>query len=170
MTKRARDPHAPPPAPPAGTVTATKVMMTEVVLPKDTNKYGSVFGGRVMELLDICGYLAAVRHYRGNLVTASVDHLSFLHPVKLGHIMILHGQVNAAFRHSMEVGVKVFSENPETGEKRHVVSAYLTFAALDELGRPAPVAPLKLATDEDRRRHRAAVRRRENRLAERGKG
>ncbi len=170
MKKRARDPHAPPPVPPKGTVAATRVVMTEVVLPKDMNKYGSVFGGRVMELLDICGYLAAVRHYRGNLVTASVDHLSFLHPVKLGHIMILHGQVNAAFRHSMEVGVKVISENPDTGDRRHVVSAYLTFAALDELGRPAPVAPLKLETADDKRRNKDAVRRRELRLQERKKG
>ena len=169
MKKQARDPHAPPPTAPKGTVAATRVIMTEVVLPKDTNKYGSVFGGRVMELLDICGYLAAVRHYRGNLVTASVDHLSFLHPVKLGHIMILHGQVNAAFRHSMEVGVKVFSENPETGEKRHVVSAYLTFAALDELGRPAAVAPLRLEAADEKRRNKDAVRRREHRLAERAK-
>jgi len=153
-----------------GTVAATRVQMTEVVLPKDTNKYGGVFGGRVMELIDICGYLAAVRHYRGNLVTASIDHLSFHHPVKMGHIMCLYGQVNAAFRHSVEVGVKVISENPETGDRRHVVSAYLTFAALDELGRPAAVAPLKLETAEDKRRAKSAQKRRELRLALREDG
>ena len=151
----------------SGTVAASRVEMTELVLPKDTNRYGSVFGGRVMELLDICGYIAAVRHARTNLVTASVDHLFFLHPVKLGHIMCLYAQVNAAFNHSMETGVKVFSENPETGVRRHVVSAYLTFAALDEHGRPVKVPPLKLESAEDRRRAKAAHARRQHRLEQR---
>ena len=163
LTSSANDPaHATP-----GTVAASRVEMTEVVLPKDTNRYGSVFGGRVMELLDIAGYIAAVRHARTNLVTASVDHLTFVHPVKLGHIMCLYAQVNAAFNHSMEAGVKVFSENPETGARRHVVSAYLTFAALDEHGRPVKVPPLRLQTAEDRRRSKAAHARREHRLAQR---
>lgn len=152
-----------------GTVAATRVEMTELVMPRDTNKYGAVFGGRVMELLDICGAIAATRHCRRNLVTASVDHLNFLAPVKQGHIMILRSQANAAFQHSLEIGVKVWSENPDTGETRHVVSAYLTFAAIDEAGKPAPVPPLKSESAEDRRRAREATRRRAARLALRKK-
>jgi acyl-CoA hydrolase len=157
------------PQPRPGTVAATRVEMTELVLPRDTNKYGAVFGGRVMELLDICGAIAAVRHCRRNLVTASVDHLSFLAPIKEGHIMILHSQVNAAFKHSVEVGVKVWSENPDSGDRRHVVSAFLTYAAIDELGKPASVPPLKSETAEDKRRAREAAQRRDARLALRKK-
>jgi acyl-CoA hydrolase len=146
-------------------VRLSQVEMTELVLPNDANIHGSILGGRVMHHVDICGAIAATRHCGRGVVTASIDEIEFLHPVRVGHVLILRASVNYAARTSVEVGVKVWSEDPRTGERRHTSTAYLTFVALDEWGRPTEVPPVLPGTDEERRRHEAAGRRRERRLA-----
>jgi acyl-CoA hydrolase len=143
----------------------SRVEMTEIILPEDTNQYGNVWGGRIMALIDKAAAIAAIRHSRSNVVTASVDSLVFRAPVRLSHILRLYASVNAAFGSSMEVGVKVLSENPLTGDRAHCCSAYVTMVSLDAGGRPAEVPGLQTGTTEDRRRQRDAKRRRRSRLA-----
>lgn len=139
--------------------------MTEIVLPEDTNQYGHVWGGRVMALIDKAAAIAAIRHCRSNVVTASVDSLVFRAPVRLSEILGLQASVNAAFGTSLEVGVKVVSENPLTGARADCCSAYVTMVSLDPTGRPARVPRLQPETWTDRRREREARRRRNARLA-----
>jgi acyl-CoA hydrolase len=141
----------------------------ELALPNDANGLGNLLGGRVMHLVDLAAAMAAMRHSRRPVVTASVDHLTFLHPVRIGQLVTLKSSVNRVFRSSMEVGVKVFAEDLMTGEIRHTTSAYLTFVALDERGRPAEVVPVLPETDEEQRRFDGATRRREYRLAMRAR-
>src|SRR5580693_5530025 len=129
---------------------------SELALPNDANGHGNLLGGRVMHLVDLAGALAAMRHARRPVVTASVDSLHFLHPVRIGQLMILRSSVNRVFRTSMEVGVKVLAEDLLTGEKLHTCSAYLTFVALDEDRRATPVAPVIPETEEEHRRYRQA--------------
>src|SRR5918911_2594693 len=100
---------------------------SEFALPNDANPLGNLLGGRVMHLVDMCGALAAIRHARCPVVTASVDYMTFLHPVHIGQLLILKSSVNRVFRTSMEVGVKVWVEDLSTGDRRHTSSAYLTF-------------------------------------------
>ena len=138
----------------------SQVEMTELVLPNDANVHGSVLGGRVMHLMDMCGAMAALRHARCGVVTASVDEIEFLHPVPVGRLLILRASVNFAARTSMEVGVKVWSEDTATGERKHTSSAFLTFVAVDPSGRPVQVPPVRPETDEERRRFAAAEARR----------
>jgi acyl-CoA hydrolase len=145
----------------------SRVEMTEIVLPEDTNQYGHAWGGRVMTLIDKAAAIASTRHCRTNVVTASVDSLVFRAPVKLGHILKLHASVNAAFRSSMEIGVKVLSEDPLSGLQAHCCSAFVTMVALDATGRPTPVPTLLPVSREDRRRQREAGQRRRTRLATR---
>jgi acyl-CoA hydrolase len=133
----------------------------------DANNAGQVHGGTVMKLCDEAAGLAAIRHARRPAVTAAVDRVTFLHPVHLGELLTLIASVNAAWRTSMEVGVRVDAENPLTGEQRHTSSAYLTMVAIDEHGRPSPVPPLVAETAIEQRREREAQLRRANRLAER---
>ena len=148
-------------------VDASRVEMTEIVLPEDTNQYGHVWGGRVMALIDKAAAIAAVRHSRTNVVTASLDSLTFRAPVRLGHILRLLASVNATFHTSMEVGVKVVSEDPLSGRQAHCCTAYVTLVALDAGGRPTSVPLLRASRPEDRRRQREATRRRRDRLARR---
>ena len=143
----------------------SRVEMTEIILPEDTNQYGNVWGGRIMALIDKAAAIAAIRHSRSNVVTASVDSLVFRAPVRLSHILRLYASVNAAFGSSMEVGVKVLSENPLTGGRAHCCSAYVTMVSLDAGGRPTGVPGLKTSTAADRRRQRDAQTRRRSRLA-----
>ncbi|HEX2714602.1 MAG TPA: acyl-CoA thioesterase [Candidatus Acidoferrales bacterium] len=150
-------------------VSASHVEMTEVVLPQDANPLGNVLGGRVMHLVDMAAAIAALRHSNSHVVTASVDHVDFRNPIRVGELIILRSRVNRVFRTSMEVGVKVFSENVLTGERKHTTTAYVTFVALDPNGRPKPAPPLILETPEDRRRFREALARRRIRLAHRFK-
>ena len=157
------------PAPAAKPVRASHVEITELVLPQDTNPLGNVLGGHVMHLMDQAAAMAGIRHARRPVVTASVDKLDFHNPIKLGEFIILKASVNAAFHTSMEVGVRVESEHPLTGERRHTSSAYFTFVALDERGRPTEVPPVLPEGAEERRRHDEALRRREARLAERAR-
>ena len=118
----------------------TQVIMHELVLPNDTNLLGNVLGGRVMHLMDMCAAMSAYKHARSAVVTASVDQLDFLAPAKMGDIMILKSSVNFTGGSSMEVGVRIESENPKTGNTRHTVSAYLTFVSLNENGKPQKIS------------------------------
>lgn len=152
---------------PMFSVARSHVEMTHHVLPEFANSLGNVFGGQVVSWIDICAAIAAQRHCRSVVVTASIDAVQFMLPIKLGHIVILRGQVNAVFKTSMECGVAVWSENPLTGEIKKTMKAYATFVALDDDGRPRLVPPLLMLTDDDRRRHADAERRRADRLAAR---
>jgi acyl-CoA hydrolase len=138
---------------------------SELALPYDANPLGNLLGGRVMHLVDLAAALAATRHARKPVVTASVDSMHFLHPVHIAELLILCSSVNRVFHTSMEVGVKVETENLMTGMKLHTCSAYLTFVALGEDGRPTPVTPVIPETEEEKRRYREAGERREYRLA-----
>jgi acyl-CoA hydrolase len=133
----------------------------------DTNTAGFVHGGTVMKLCDEVAGLAAIRHSRRRVVTAGVDRMTFLEPVELGDLVTVRASVNAVWRTSMEVGVRVEAERPATGRVRHTSSAYLTMVALDEDGRPTEVPPLETEHPTNARRRREAQTRRDNRLAER---
>jgi acyl-CoA hydrolase len=137
---------------------------SEMALPTHANPLGNVLGGRVMHLVDMAGSLAAIRHARCPVVTASVDHMTFLYPVRIGELLTLKSSVNRVFRTSMEVGVKVLVENLQSGEIRHTSSAYLTFVAIDATGNRLPVPPVIPETDEEKRRYEEAGQRREYRL------
>jgi acyl-CoA hydrolase len=146
-------------------IDGSRVEMTELVIPEDTNIYGNIFGGRVMALIDKAAAIAALRHCRMGVVTASLDSLDFIHPIKLGHIITLLAQVNQAWGSSMEVGVKVFSEDAITGEKVHTCTAYLTMVAVGRGDQPTTPVPMVIpGTEEDRQRGTAADHRRVRRL------
>jgi acyl-CoA hydrolase len=142
---------------------------SELALPNDANGLGNVLGGKVMHLVDLAAAMAAMRHARRPAVTASVDSLNFLHPVRIGQLIVLRSSVNRAFRTSMEVGVHVETETLMTGKKLHTCSAYLTFVAVDENGKPVPVPEVIPETEEEKRRYREAGERREYRLAMRNR-
>ncbi len=126
--------------------------MHELILPNDTNLLGNVLGGRVMHLMDMCAAMSAYKHARTAVVTASVDRLDFLAPAKMGEIMILKSSVNYTGLSSMEVVVKIESENPKTGDIYHTSSAYLTFVSLNENGKPQRVDNIKPENDIEIRR------------------
>ncbi len=145
-------------------VRASQVEMIEIVMPADTNHFGNIWGGRVMALIDKAAALTAMRHCRTNVVTASVDFLVFRAAIKLGHIVRLFASINAAFSSSMEVGVKVLSEDPLSGQQVHCCSAYITMVSLDANGRPTEAPRLAPKGQEELRRQREALRRRGARL------
>src|SRR5712671_2302755 len=126
--------------------------MTEIVLPNDANPLNALLGGRLMHWIDLAGAMAAHRHSRQYVVTASIDHLDFLVPVRVGDFVILRSSVNRVYHTSMEVGVKVWVENYHTESNQHVSSAYLTFVAVDASERRLTVAPVIPETDEEKRR------------------
>jgi acyl-CoA hydrolase len=140
--------------------------MAEIVLPNDANPLGSLLGGRLMHWIDLAGAMAAHRHSRSYAITASVDHIDFLVPVRVGDLVILRSSVNRVFQTSMEVGVKVFVENYLADTAQHVASAYLTFVAVDAKSNHLKVAPVVPETDEQQRRYDDAGRRRESRRTE----
>jgi acyl-CoA hydrolase len=142
---------------------------SELALPNDANGLGNVLGGKVMHLVDLAGALAALRHARRQVVTASVDSLHFLHPVHIGELIVLRSSVNRVFRSSMEVGVKVVTEKLRTGERLHTCSAYLTFVALDDRQHAVAIPPVVPETEVEQRRYRQAGERREYRLAMRNR-
>lgn len=143
----------------------TRVEMTQIVLPPHTNNHGTAFGGQIAAWADIAASVAARRFCRGPVVTVSMDSLHFLLPIKLGMIVVFRAQVNQAWRSSMEVGVRVEVEDSSTGERHRACSAYFTFVALDEQGRPKAVPALDPGEDaEDQRRAREAMIRRDARL------
>jgi acyl-CoA hydrolase len=133
----------------------------------DANSAGFVHGGTVMKLCDEAAGLAALRHSRCRVVTAAMDRMTFLVPIHVGELVTFQASVNAVWRTSMEVGVRVDAENPRVGETRHTNSAYLTLVAVDDDGRPLSVPPLAPGTPEEERRAREAQLRRSNRLHER---
>lgn len=150
-----------PPVTPA----STRVEMTQIVLPPHTNNHGTAFGGQIAAWTDICASVAARRFCRGPVVTVSMDQLHFVMPVKLGMIVILRGQVNQSWRTSMEIGVRIETEDSVTGVRAHACTAYLTFVALDEAGQPRPVPRVDTRDDpEAERRASDAILRRESRL------
>src|SRR5687767_10476107 len=134
--------------------------MVEVVLPNDANPMGFMLGGAVMHLIDIAGAIAAFRHARALVVTAAVDGLEFLHPIKVGDFVVLKARVTAAFTTSMEVEVRVYSEEALTGRRQFTSRAYLTFVTLEQHGVRAQIPPLALETDDQRREQAAAHARR----------
>jgi acyl-CoA hydrolase len=138
--------------------------MVHVVLPNDANPLGFILGGTVMHLIDMAGAIACHRHTRSLLVTAAVDGLQFLNPIKIGDLIILNARVTATFTTSLEVEVEVFSEGTLTGERKLTSRAYLTFVAIDRGGGRVPVPPLLLETDDERLKAREAEARRAARL------
>ncbi|MBM3794270.1 MAG: acyl-CoA thioesterase [Acidobacteria bacterium] len=149
---------------PAKPVRESQAIYTELTLPNDANSLGTLFGGKLMQCVDLCAAIAAVRHARCAVVTASVDQLTFLQPVKIGQLVILKSSVNRVFRTSMEVGVKVWVEDLASGEVKHVSSAYLTFVALDKDRQRIPIGPVTPETEDEIRRYEHAGHRREVRL------
>lgn len=139
--------------------------MAQAMDPQDANHVGNVQGGVIMKLIDTAAGVAASRHTRANVVTASIDQLDFLHPVLVGDFVTLKASLNFVGRTSMEVGVRVETENLITGERRHTSTAYLTMVAIDGNGRPIPVPVLILKTENQKKRNREAQARREARLA-----
>jgi len=140
------------------------VTMTELVLPQHTNALGTIFGGTVMSWIDIAGAISAGKHCRYNVVTASIDALHFIAPIRLGHVVEIRACVNYTGRTSMEVGVRVDSESQTTGERFHNVSAYMTFVAVGSDGKPRVVPPVEPETETEKRRNQAAAKRRASRV------
>jgi len=150
---------------PGKTVQNSIVVMHELVLPNDTNVLGNILGGRVMHYMDICAAMSAYKHARSPVVTASVDRLNFLAPAKMGDILILKSSVNYTGNTSMEVGVRIESENTISGEINHTASAYLTFVSLDEQRKPKQVEGINPETADEVRRFKQAEMRKEIRKA-----
>lgn len=148
-------------------VAESSVTMAQVMNPQDANPAGNVHGGVIMKLIDTACGVVAKRHARSNVVTASIDRLDFHKPVYIGDLLTLKASLNYTGRTSMEIGVRVEAETFDTGNVRHAVSAYLTFVALNEEGRPQEIPQLTLATEEDKRRNREAANRRDMRIQER---
>ena len=146
---------------PARKVADSRSEMTELILPNDANTLGNLLGGRLMHYIDLVGAIAAYRHSRSYVVTASMDHIDFIAPVHVGDLLILKSSLNRAFRTSMEVGVKVWVEHTVNGSLRHVASAYLTFVAIDGQGARVRVPQLQPETAEETRRYQDAAHRRE---------
>lgn len=144
---------------------ASAVTLSQLMELRHANLMGNVHGGEVMRLIDSAAGIAAGRHAGGVVVTASLDQMSFLHPVRVGSVVFVHACVNDVGRTSMEVGVRVEAEDLVTGRRTHTSSAYLVFVAVDEAGRPRPVPPLEPETEQERRRQAEAKIRREIRLA-----
>jgi acyl-CoA hydrolase len=154
---------------PGRPVSASRTEMTELVLPQDSNLLGNILGGRVMHMIDIAGAIAAHRHCHRQVVTASVDHLDFLNPVRVGDLIVLEAQVNRAFHTSVEVGVDVFSEDSAAGIRKRTTTAFLTFVAVDETGKPVSVPPLIPKSNAEKRRYKEAGDRRNLRIKSRKK-
>jgi acyl-CoA hydrolase len=161
---------SPEPELPGRPVRESASIYSEFALPNDANTFGYVLGGKVMHLVDLAGATAAIRHARCPVVTASIDHMNFLHPIHIGQLIVLHASVNRVFRTSMEVGVRVEVENLITGEIKHTSSAYLTFVTLDKHGNRIVIPPVIPETDEEKRRYEGAALRREHRLEMRKRG
>jgi acyl-CoA hydrolase len=145
------------------TVAESQAERSEIIFPADSNALGNLFGGRLMQFIDLVGAVAAVRHCRAIVVTASMDHLDFVAPVHVGDLLILKASVNRAFRTSMEVGVRAMVEDARAGTLRHVSSAYLTYVAVNSEGYGVPVPCVIAETEHQKRRYADAGRRREMR-------
>ncbi len=151
----------------ARTTGETKTAIQRIMMPTDANPAGNVYGGAILRYIDEVASIAAFRHTRSNVVTASVDRMDFLEPVHIGDVLILRAAINFTGRTSMEVGVRVEAEDPRTGTVTHTGSCYLTMVALDDAGRPTPVPPVVPTNDEERKWFEDGRRRRETRLRQR---
>jgi acyl-CoA hydrolase len=140
------------------------VEMTELVLPEDTNTWGTIFGGRVLALVDKCAAIGAMRHTRTPVLTVAMDSVEFRNPVQLGDVLILRARLNAVFGSSMEVEVEVHSENPRTGERNLTTTAFVTMVSVDPRGRPTAAPPLAVGSPADQERAAQATERRRVRL------
>jgi uncharacterized protein (TIGR00369 family) len=152
------------PSLPAKCSSDSQVTLSQQMMPSDANPLGNIHGGYVMKLIDEAGALAAMRHARRPVVTVAIDSITFLSPVKVGHVLTLHAAVNWVGKTSIEAGVRVEAENPITGEITHTNSAFAIYVALDDNGKPTSVPPLILETAEDRRRWEEAEMRQQLRL------
>lgn len=150
-------------------VDASKTILSMQMLPVDANPMGNVHGGTILKLVDTAAAVAALRHSRTNVVSASIDRMDFYHPVYVGNLLILKASVNYSGRTSMEVGVRIEAENLKTGKITHTGSSYVTYVALDEKGKPTHVPQVIPETPDEKRRWREGKERREQRLRERGK-
>lgn len=148
----------------AKAVSESQVEMTEIVMPQDTNSLGTIFGGRVMQWMDIAAAICGFRHCRTAVVTACVDALSFHSPIKIGEIVSIKASVNYTGKTSIEIGVRVDAEDPITGQKKHASSAYFTFVATNNTGRPISVPPVKPVSAVEKRRYKDGEKRRGARL------
>ncbi|MEZ4367257.1 MAG: acyl-CoA thioesterase [Kofleriaceae bacterium] len=149
---------------------SSRCVMTQIVMPSHTNgAAGIMFGGVMMQWIDVCAGVAAMRHAGGAVLTASIDRLDFMSPVRVGEVVVLSAQVNYASRTSMEVGCRVETEDMASRQRRYTTKAYLTFVAVDDRGRPRPVPELELVTDLDRRRFADGKHRRAERLRAAGR-
>jgi acyl-CoA hydrolase len=148
----------------------TRCVMTQIVMPMHTNGVaGVMFGGVMMQWIDVCSGVAAMRHASGAVLTASIDRLDFLSPVHVGEVVVLSAQVNFTSRTSMEVGCRVETEDMRLQTRHYVTKAYLTFVAIDEHGRPREIPKLVLETEHDKRRNEQAIQRRAARLKAAGR-
>jgi acyl-CoA hydrolase len=147
------------------TVRQSESEYSEVCLPNDANLLGNMLGGHVMHLVDLCAAIAGIRHARCTVVTAAIDQMTFLHPIRIGELVRLKSVVNRVFHTSMEVGVEVWVENLYSGEVRHTSSAYLTFVGLDAAGKRVALPQIVPETEEEKRRFEEAAERRAYRLA-----
>ena len=143
------------------------VQMTEIVLPEDSNARGSLFGGRVLSLIDKCAAIVAIRHSRSETVTVSLDSVVFVNKVTVGNVLLLSGRINAAFGSSMEIEVAVHAEHPLTGKRTLTTTAFVTMVAVGPDGQPHTVPVLEPADDAERKRAAAAAERRRRRLSDR---
>jgi acyl-CoA hydrolase len=150
-----------------GTVAHTRADMTQVVMPQFINVHGTIFGGVVLSWIDICASVSAQRHCRSTVVTASFDEVHFVTPIRHGYVVVLESQVNAVFNTSMEIGILVEAENPETGERKTAVRALCTFVCLDENQQPKKCPPLIIKNNEEETRQKGAYIRRQQRLLHR---
>lgn len=145
----------------------SQIEMAELVLPNDTNQLGNLLGGRLMHWIDIAAAMTAARHSNHVCVTAAVDQISFLQPIRIGELVTIKTSVNRVFNTSMEIGVKVFSENSLTGKRHHSNSAFLTFVSIDTNGKPVKSVQVVPERPEETRRYEQALFRREQRLKHR---
>ena len=151
------------------TVKESSVTLSHVMMPQDANPAGNIHGGVIMKHIDEAAGVVAFRHTRSNVVTVAIERLEFHHPVFVGNLLTLKASIHMVGNTSMEIGVRAETEDLFTGEVRHTVSAYLTYVALDENGRPKKVPPLILESEDDIRRNREGIMRKEARLAQRPK-
>ena len=140
------------------------VIMHELILPNDTNNLGNIFGGKVMQYMDLCAAMSAYKFARTAVVTASVDRLDFLAPATVGDMLILKSSVNYAHKTSMEIGVRIDAENVKTGQRRHTASAYLTFVSLGEDGKPQKISDIIPESKDEKRRYQEGKERHAQRI------
>ncbi len=148
------------------TVEETSFIISHVALPKDANIAGNVHGSVVMKYIDIAAGVVAIRHARGRAVTASINRLDFFNPVFVGDLIILKASIHLVGKSSMDIGVRVETEDMSTGDINYISSAYLTLVALDEDGRPKAVPPLILVSEEEKRRNQETLLRKDIKLSE----